>query len=126
MKNNLYLIFINMATTNKDNSPVVAKKVSIVFSVLLAVFMITMIIIYGFLTVYYQQTRTDESGNTVPNYTKGVAGTITLIMDTVFTLLGFGLILSPYKNAKWTGMAVALFVVSFNIILGLLFQDMWF
>lgn len=43
-----------MATTNKDNSPVVAKKVSIVFSVLLAVFMITMIIIYGFLTVYYQ------------------------------------------------------------------------
>lgn len=62
----------------------------------------------------------------MPNYTKGVAGTITLIMDTVFTLLGFGLILSPYKNAKWTGMAVALFVVSFNIILGLLFQDMWF
>jgi hypothetical protein len=47
-------------------------------------------------------------------------------MDTVFTLLGFGLLLSPYKNAKWTGMAVALFVVSFNIILGLLFQDMWF
>jgi hypothetical protein len=47
-------------------------------------------------------------------------------MDTVFTLLGFGLLFSSYRNAKWTGMSVALFVVSFNIILGLLFQDMWF
>lgn len=49
-----------------------------------------------------------------------------LIMDTVFTLIGFGLLLSPYKNQKWTGMSIALLVVSFNIILGLLMQDMWF
>jgi hypothetical protein len=47
-------------------------------------------------------------------------------MDTVFTLLGFGLLFSAYRNAKWTGLSVALYVVSFNIILGLLFQDMWF
>lgn len=47
-------------------------------------------------------------------------------MDTVFTLLGFGLLLSAFRNQKWTGLAIALFVVSFNIILGLLFQKMWF
>jgi hypothetical protein len=56
----------------------------------------------------------------------GIANLTHLIMDTVFTLLGFGLLFSPYRNAKWTGLSIALFVVSFNIILGLLFQDMWF
>lgn len=39
---------------DKDKGIVSTKKVSIVFSILLAIFMIAMIIIYGFLTVYYQ------------------------------------------------------------------------
>lgn len=101
------------------------KKVSVVFSIALGVFLIAIIIIYGNLTYYFKEERT-VSGVAVPNTAKGVFNFNLLIMDTVFTLLGFGLLLSPYKNAKWTGMAVALFVVSFNIILGLLFQDMWF
>ena len=49
-----------------------------------------------------------------------------LMLDTVFTMIGFGLLLSSYRHQKWAGMSIALFVVSFNIILGLLFQDMWF
>lgn len=57
---------------------------------------------------------------------KGAIGICMLMMDTVFTMVGFGLLLSAYKHQKWTGMSIALFVVSFNIILGLLFQDLWF
>ena len=49
-----------------------------------------------------------------------------LIMDTLFTIVGIGLRLSGYRHQKWAGMTIALFVVSFNIVLGLLFQDMWF
>lgn len=101
----------------------VDKKVNILFSLLLGLFLIGIIIIYGFLTVYYEEK---QPGTSNPDPWHGVRNFILLIMDTVFTLLGFGLLLSPYKNAKWTGMAIALFVVSFNIILGLLFQDMWF
>lgn len=52
--------------------------------------------------------------------------TVTLFSDTVYTLLGFGLLLSAFKNSKWSGMAIALLVVSFNIIVGVLLQDLWF
>ena len=48
------------------------------------------------------------------------------MMDTLFTIVGIGLLLSGYRHQKWAGMTIALFVVSFNIVLGLLFQDMWF
>lgn len=103
------------------------KKVSIVFSLLLAAFFIAMIIIYGFLTVYFNEDSYTSLGLTTGQLTnRALARSTLLIMDTVFTLLGFGLLLSPYKNAKWSGLAIALFVVSFNIILGLLFQDMFF
>lgn len=100
------------------------KKVSILFTLILEPFFIAIIIIFGLLTVYYKETSI--VGGTILDTYKEIGHFTLLIMDTVFTLLGFGLLLSPYKNAKWTGMAVALFVVSFNIILELLFQDMWF
>lgn len=44
----------------------------------------------------------------------------------VFTLLGFGLLLSFLKYGTWSGMATALMVVSVNIQLGLLMQKFWF
>jgi hypothetical protein len=103
------------------------KKVSIIFSVLLAGFFITMILIYGFLTVFYNEGAYSALGYSATELLDRALGRSTLlIMDTVFTLLGFGLLLSPYKNAKWSGLSIAVFVVSFNIILGLLFQDMFF
>jgi hypothetical protein len=94
----------------------IGKKVPIVFSIILVILMVAFIILYGFLTEYYM-----EQDLTFNTFSLGH-----LIMDTVFTLLGFGLLLSPYKNAKWSGMTIALYVVAFNIILGLLFQNMWF
>lgn len=106
------------------------KRVSPAFSIIFLIFLVAMIIVYGFITVYYHEVTTvvlpDGTITTVDNIWKGLKNNCLLIMDTLFTLLGFGLLLSPYKHQKWAGMAIALFVVSFNIILGLLIQDFWF
>lgn len=108
----------------------VEKRVSPAFSIIFILFLVAIIIVYGFLTVYYHEVTTvtlpDGTKTTIDNIERGLRNNCLLIMDTVFTLLGFGLLLSPYKHQKWAGMAIALFVVSFNIILGLLIQDFWF
>lgn len=106
------------------------KRVSPAFSILFLIFLIAIIIVYGFLTVYYHEVTTvtlpDGTKTTVDDLITPARHNTLLIMDTLFTLLGFGLLLSPYKHQKWAGMAIALFVVAFNIILGLLIQDFWF
>jgi hypothetical protein len=105
------------------------KRVSPAFSIIFLVLLVSIIIVYGFLTVYYHEVATVPDGaktTTVDNLWKPLRNNLLLIMDTLFTLVGFGLLLSPYKHQKWAGMAIALFVVSFNIIVGLLVQDFWF
>lgn len=106
------------------------RRVSMGFPIVYILFLIGIVLIYGFLTVYYRETNTttnaDGTTTITDNPARGVRNISMLIMDTLFTLLGFGLLLTPYKHQKWVGMSIALFVVSFNIILGLLFQDMWF
>lgn len=106
------------------------RRVSIAFPIIFIVFLVAMIIIYGFLTQYYRELYSVLQADGTTAYYEdplnGVLNTCMLIVDTLFTLLGFGLLLSPFKHQKWTGMSIALFVVAFNIILGLLFQDMWF
>ena len=47
-------------------------------------------------------------------------------MHLLFTLVGFGLLLTPSYDSKWTGMAIALFVVSFNFIFSPFIQKFWF
>lgn len=100
------------------------------FPILFLIFLVTIIIVYGFLTVYFREVslakNPDGTSTTLENPVKGVRNICLLIMDTLFTLLGFGLLLSPFKHQKWAGMSIALFVVAFNIILGLLIQDFWF
>ena len=49
-----------------------------------------------------------------------------LMMSTVFTMLGFGFLLSSYKNGKLTGFTITIIVISFNYILGPLFQKICF
>lgn len=94
------------------------------------VFLVAMVIIYGFLSQFYREIvyDYDSSGNYVaiesPN--KAIAHTCLLIMDTLFTLLGFGLLLSVFRNQKWTGMTIALFVVAFNVVFGLMIQKLMF
>lgn len=108
----------------------VNRRVSLAFPIIFIIFLVAIIIIYGFLTVYFKESvpyaLTDGTTEYIESPIEGIRNTCLLIMDTLFTLLGFGLLLSPYKHQKWVGMSIALFVVSFNIILGLLFQDMWF
>lgn len=103
---------------SKDSARIARKKVDISFTIIVALLLVAMIIVFGFVTVYYKETET------VLNL--GTRLTTTLFSDTVFTLLGFGLVLSAFKNSKWSGMSLALLVVSYNIILGVLLQDMWF
>ena len=49
-----------------------------------------------------------------------------VLMSSLFTLLGFGLILSPFRRTRWSGLTIALFVVSFNFLFGPLIHEMWF
>lgn len=46
-------------------------------------------------------------------------------MQALFTLVGFGLFFTAYKDWKLSGLAIALFVVAFNYLLGALFQEVW-
>ena len=70
--------------------------------------------IYGFEVTYY-------AGSTFESQKIPM-----LMMSTVFTLLGFGFLLSTYKNGKLTGFTIALFVLSLNYIISPLFQKLWF
>lgn len=47
-------------------------------------------------------------------------------MHFVFTLVGFGLLLTTTYDSKWTGMSIALFVVAFNFIFAPFIQKFWF
>lgn len=47
-------------------------------------------------------------------------------MHFVFTLIGFGLLLTTTFDSKWTGMSIALFVVAFNFIFAPFIQKFWF
>lgn len=47
-------------------------------------------------------------------------------MSTLFTLVGFGLLLSAYSKTKLSGLGITLFILSFNYLLGPLFHQLWF
>ena len=47
-------------------------------------------------------------------------------MQFIFTLIGFGLLLTTTYDSKWTGMSIALFVVAFNFIFSPFIQKFWF
>ena len=106
-----------------------SRRVSLALPFAIGTFLVAIIIIYGFVTVYYRATVKIQPDNTTgleEDIITSIDNILLLMLDTVFTMIGFGLLLSSYRHQKWTGMSIALFVVSFNIILGLLFQDMWF
>lgn len=106
------------------------RPVSLATPIVYIVFLVVMVIVYGFLTQFYREIiyywTNDGKFVTLEVPNKAVAHTCLLIMDTVFTLLGFGLLLSIFRNQKWAGMTIALFVVAFNIIAGLLAQKLMF
>ena len=76
------------------------------------VFFIVFFFLYGFLSKYYGQPSTADAYHIIP----------LLIMTTLFTVLGFGFLLSSYEKYKVSGLAIAVFVVSFNYLLGPLMQ----
>lgn len=47
-------------------------------------------------------------------------------MSTFFVVVGFGLLLSSFKYSKLSGMAISIFVVSLNYLIGPLLQQLWF
>ena len=49
-----------------------------------------------------------------------------MIMLGLFTLVGFGLLLSSYRNATWIGMLTALLTVALGIQVNPLMQKLWF
>ena len=51
---------------------------------------------------------------------------MSLIMMALFTIVGFGLLLSSYKHATWLGMASAVLVVAVSIHLSPLVQTLFF
>ena len=78
--------------------------------------LIVFIGIYHPLAYYFNEGTTNKS----------VAGIPLVIMHLLFTLVGFGLLLTNSYDSKWTGMAVAIFVVSFNFIFSPFIQKFWF
>lgn len=51
---------------------------------------------------------------------------LSLVLMGLFTIVGYGLLLSSYKNASWFGFAVALITVAISIQLSPLLQKFWF
>lgn len=49
-----------------------------------------------------------------------------IVTQTLFTLVGFGLLLTTSKHCRWTGLGIALFVVSFNHLISPLLQKCFF
>ena len=44
----------------------------------------------------------------------------------VFTVIGFGLLLSSFKAATWSGLTISMLAASLNVMLGFLLQKFWF
>ena len=77
--------------------------------------MLVMLGIYGPLAVYYEETSlADQSGISM------------VFLHLLFTLVGFGLLLTNSSKARWSGLAIALFVVSFNFLMSPLLQKWWY
>lgn len=98
-----------MSSEGSSQKPSKAGKA---IAILTYVFLLVFLFIYGFLSDYYNNSNTLWEVNRI---------TIQ-IMQSVFTLVGFGLILTKTPHGKWTGLSIALFTVSFNYLLGPLFQ----
>lgn len=49
-----------------------------------------------------------------------------MLMMGLFTLVGFGLLLSSYRNATWLGMLTALLTVALGLQANPLMQKLWF
>lgn len=47
-------------------------------------------------------------------------------MMGLFTMVGFGLLLSSYRSATWVGMLTALLTVAIGLQANPLFQKLWF
>lgn len=74
-----------------------------------------MLFLYGFLSEHFKE----------PNATWGAQNVPLTIMQTVFTLIGFGLLLTNNHQGLLTGLSIAFFVVCYNYLLAPLFQDLW-
>jgi hypothetical protein len=48
------------------------------------------------------------------------------ILSSIFTVLGFGLLLTYFKSASASGLFMSLFIVSFTIITSPFLQKFWF
>ena len=102
-----------MATT----SPVTGR----LFGVFGLLFQLGILFAYGFASQLFNEGSSSTLSSTAAN-----SFLVEFILMLVFTLLGFGLLLSFLKYGTWSGMATALMVVSVNIQLGLLMQKFWF
>lgn len=71
--------------------------------------------VYGPLSRYYKEPAS-----------AAVAGIPLVIMHLLFTLVGFGALLTVSDKSRWTGMGIALLVVSLNFILAPFLQRFWF
>jgi len=98
-----------------------------VFGVLALLLQIGILFAYGFQSSLLNEGNTNSA--TVPTDSTAEVTTqflIQYILMAVFSLIGFGLLLSFLKYGTWSGMATALLVISVNIQLGLLLQKFWF
>jgi hypothetical protein len=48
------------------------------------------------------------------------------ILSAIFTVIGFGLLLTIFANATATGLLTSFFIVSFTIIIAPFLQKFWF
>ena len=92
------------------------KRAGILMFVYILIFMIIFFFVYGFESRYYEESKNVLTRITIPQ----------VFMSTVFTLLGFGFLLSSYKGTRIAGFGIALIVISFNYLIGPLLQELWF
>jgi hypothetical protein len=109
-----------MATADKDDhdryeEEEQSRTPTIVFAICLFLFILLFLFVYGFESQFYEDSLNKAKQN-LPQ----------LFMSSVFTLLGFGLLLSPFSRQRMGGITIALFVISFCWIVGPLLQQLWF
>jgi hypothetical protein len=87
-----------------------------------------LVIMFGILWVYGWASEvrlTTTSSSPVSLTSQTIYGNL-FILASVFTVIGFGLLLSYFKNATVTALFTSIFIVSFTIILSPILQKFWF
>ena len=75
-------------------------------------------IAYGVIGNFHTEINVDS-----PTILGHLAATLLLAL---FTIVGFGLLLSSYRHALWLGMLTSLLTVAIGIQAGPLMQKLWF